>query len=240
MSKDPAFLFYPGDWLGGTLGMTFEEKGAYIELLMLQFNRGHMTKEMILQTLGHMGGQLFGQIEDKFKIDSEGMYYNERLEIEIKKRQAYIKSRCNNVSGINQYTKNSGHMDAHTTSHMGGHMENENKDEEKKIVKEERNIIPPSIKMVTLYCKNRKNNISPREFIDHYEARGWIPKGYTTKMKDWQAAIRTWEKNESIFNKEKTINNKKHPPIYDDHIKYIWDEEKQRYVHSVTKAVYIP
>ena len=124
MAKDPAFLFYPGDWLGGTLGMTFEEKGAYIELLMLQFNRGHMTKEMILQTLGHMGGQLFGRIEDKFRMDSDGMYYNERLEIEIKKRQAYIKSRCNNVSGVNQHTKNSGHMDAHTSSHM----EDENED----------------------------------------------------------------------------------------------------------------
>ena len=27
MAKDPAFLFYPGDWLGGTMGMTLEEKG---------------------------------------------------------------------------------------------------------------------------------------------------------------------------------------------------------------------
>jgi len=38
MAKDPAFLFYPNDYIGGTMGMTFEEKGAYIELLMLQFN----------------------------------------------------------------------------------------------------------------------------------------------------------------------------------------------------------
>ena len=50
MAKDPAFLFYPNDYIGGTMGMTFEEKGAYIELLMLQFNRGHMTTHMI----GHM------------------------------------------------------------------------------------------------------------------------------------------------------------------------------------------
>jgi hypothetical protein len=50
MSKDPAFLFYPNDYIGGTMGMTFEEKGAYMELLMLQFNRGHMTTHMI----GHM------------------------------------------------------------------------------------------------------------------------------------------------------------------------------------------
>ena len=35
MAKDPAFLFYPGDWIGGTMGMTFEEKGAYMEILMM-------------------------------------------------------------------------------------------------------------------------------------------------------------------------------------------------------------
>ena len=49
--------------------------------------------------------------------------------------------------------------------------------------------------MVSEYCNERKNGIDPQYFIDHYEARGWIPKGYKTKMKDWQATIRTWEKN---------------------------------------------
>ena len=43
MAKDPAFLFYPNDYMGGTLGMTLEEKGAYMELLILQFNKGHFT-----------------------------------------------------------------------------------------------------------------------------------------------------------------------------------------------------
>ena len=46
MAKDPAFLFYPNDWLGGTIGMSFEEKGAYMELLIAQFNLGHMTSHM--------------------------------------------------------------------------------------------------------------------------------------------------------------------------------------------------
>jgi uncharacterized protein YdaU (DUF1376 family) len=52
MAKDPAFLFYPNDWIGGTMGMTFEEKGAYMEILMMQFNRGHMTSHMVGQTVG--------------------------------------------------------------------------------------------------------------------------------------------------------------------------------------------
>lgn len=130
MAKDPAFLFYPGDWLGGTLGMTFEEKGAYLELLMLQFNRGHMTSHMIGQTVG----QLWVKIKDKFLIDDEGLFYNKRLEEEVEKRRNYVASRKNNIKGINQYSNKEGHTSSHTSSHMEGHttgrMENEDEDED--------------------------------------------------------------------------------------------------------------
>ena len=36
MHKDPAFLFYPKDWLSGTSDMMLDEKGAYIDLLAQQ------------------------------------------------------------------------------------------------------------------------------------------------------------------------------------------------------------
>ena len=87
MSKDPAFLFYPNDYIGGTMGMTFEQKGAYVELLMLQFNRGHMTLCEIKQVLNHKNDHLWNAIKSKFIIDDKGMYYNERLESEQKKTQ---------------------------------------------------------------------------------------------------------------------------------------------------------
>ena len=109
MAKDPAFLFYPNDWIGGTMGMTFEEKGAYIELLMMQFNRGHMTEHMIGLTIG----QTFGRIKDKFIQDSDGLWYNERLDIEKEKRKSYVQSRFNNKKGTNQYKKKEGHMSNH-------------------------------------------------------------------------------------------------------------------------------
>ena len=124
MPKDPAFLFYPNDWFGGTIGMTFEEKGAYMDLLMMQFNRGHMTEHMI----GQVVGQLWVKLKSKFLIDGDGLYYNARLEHEVKKRQAYIKSRLNNKEGKNQYTKEEENKTGHTTSHM------ENEDEEVDLV----------------------------------------------------------------------------------------------------------
>lgn len=122
MAKDPAFLFYPNDWIGGTMGMTFEEKGAYMELLMTQFNRGHMTLHMIAQVVG----QNWEKIKDKFIKDENGLWYNERLEEEKLKRQNFSESRRNNVSGNNQHTKNreknkpknEGKNNGHMTSHM--------------------------------------------------------------------------------------------------------------------------
>ena len=52
MAKDPAFLFYPGDWLGGTMTFNREQKGAYMDLLMVQFNSGHMCLDDIKAVLG--------------------------------------------------------------------------------------------------------------------------------------------------------------------------------------------
>lgn len=123
--KDPAFLFYPNDYIGGTMGMTFEQKGAYIELLMTQFNRGHMTSHMIGQVLGQHSGQLWDTIKDKFIQDEEGLYYNARLEIEQIKRKQFTDSRKNNLEGKNQYSKNKGHKQGHKTTLM----ENRNRDE---------------------------------------------------------------------------------------------------------------
>lgn len=122
MAKDPAFLFYPNDYIGGTMGMTFEEKGAYIELLMVQFNRGHMTTHMIAQTVG----KLWESIKCKFIQDESGLWYNERLEREKLLRKQYTESRRNNKEGKNQHKK--GHKVGHMTSHMENEDINENKD----------------------------------------------------------------------------------------------------------------
>ena len=126
MAKDPAFLWYPNDYIGGTMGMTFEEKGAYVHLLMMQFNRGHMTSHMVGQEVG----QLWERIKDKFVLDENGLYYNIRLDAEIKKRQTFINSRYNNLEGTNQYTKKGrnreGHTDGHMDGHVTSHMENDN------------------------------------------------------------------------------------------------------------------
>lgn len=125
MGKDPAILWYPNDWLGGTIGMTLEQKGAYMELLMAQFNRGHMTSHMI----GQLVGQHWDIIKDKFIQDEDGLWYNKRLDDEKTKRKLYVESRVNNKKGVNQHTKSVRSYDHEVTCHM----ENENINEDDNI-----------------------------------------------------------------------------------------------------------
>ena len=56
-----------------------------------------------------------------------------------------------------------------------------------------RAFIPPSVEEVRVYCLERGNGIDPQHFVDYYDARGWMIG--KNKMKDWRAAVRTWERN---------------------------------------------
>lgn len=65
--------------------------------------------------------------------------------------------------------------------------------EEKKNKKSATRFIAPTIEEVKEYCKERNNGIDAEYFVDYYEARDWRLKG-GNKLKDWKAAVRTWEK----------------------------------------------
>ena len=52
----------------------------------------------------------------------------------------------------------------------------------------------PTIDEVKEYCLQRKNNVNAERFIDYYTSNGW--QVGRNKMKDWKAAVRTWEKND--------------------------------------------
>lgn len=52
---------------------------------------------------------------------------------------------------------------------------------------------PPSLDEVKAYCRERQNDVDAERFIDYYTSNGWqVGKN---KMKDWKAAVRTWERN---------------------------------------------
>ena len=61
--------------------------------------------------------------------------------------------------------------------------------------------LPPTISEVKEYCEKRKNGINPEQFVNFYQSKGWMIG--KNKMKDWKAAVRTWE----IQNRKNNGNN---------------------------------
>lgn len=53
---------------------------------------------------------------------------------------------------------------------------------------------PPTVDEVRDYCYDRGNSVDPQRFVDYYTSNGWMVG--KNKMKDWKAAVRTWEQKE--------------------------------------------
>ena len=51
--------------------------------------------------------------------------------------------------------------------------------------------VPPTTEEVKEYCDSRNNSVDPEKFVDFYASKGWMVG--KNKMKDWKAAVRTWE-----------------------------------------------
>jgi hypothetical protein len=69
--------------------------------------------------------------------------------------------------------------------------------------------VPPNLDEVSIYCKERQNQVNPQVWIDHYVSNGWMVG--KNKMKDWKAAVRTWEHRDKYKSTKKKCaydNNK--------------------------------
>ena len=203
MAKDPAFLFYPGDYVSGTMGMTFEEKGAYMDLLMLQFNRGHMNTHMIQHTVGH----LWDQVKCKFIQDNEGLWYNVRLDVEKEKRKTFTESRRNNMKPKDKPSYEPPY-ETHMQHHMDSHMENVNENINEDI---NNNKSKCSFEQAYEYMANKISldlaKIEAEKFVNYYTSNGW--KVGKNPMKSWTHAANTWLINSKQYAKGTTNNHRK-------------------------------
>lgn len=73
--------------------------------------------------------------------------------------------------------------------------------EENAIEEKAKRFYPPTLDEVKQYCEERKNNIDPMAFIDFYSSKGWMIG--KNRMKDWKAAVRTWDGKEKNNPKQK-------------------------------------
>ncbi len=123
MAKDPAFLFYTGDFTTGTQFFSDEQVGKYVRLLMAQHQHGHLSEKQMIQICKSHDADIWS----KFSKDQEGLFFQQRLEFEIEKRRSYTESRSKNKKGK---TKSHDIHIKNKSRSYGKRMENENENKD--------------------------------------------------------------------------------------------------------------
>ena len=84
-------------------------------------------------------------------------------------------------------------------------------DKDKEKEKYKRQFTKPTLEDVQAYCAERGKGVDPQKWFDYYSANGW--KVGKNPMKDWKAAVRTWERSDS-GGKHRSVNFTPYPDEY--------------------------
>ena len=163
------------------------------EMLATLFNRQLNTVRLALNTF-----KRFGMIE----WDDNGLCINnwekhqnveglDKIREQNRIRQANYRKNQKLLSDSN----------VTVTSHNAPEVELEvdiDKEKSSEVKKGAAKFTPPSVNEIEKYCQERNNNIDAEQFYNFYQAKGWYVG--KNKMKDWKAAIRTWEQRDKKEN----------------------------------------
>jgi len=217
MAKDPAFLFYPGDYLRDTQCLSEACQVAYDRIMCEHMRNICISQAQLKFFTKRLSEDEIAELKSVLTENESGFFIAWVAE-SISKRKSYSESRAQNRRG-----KPKEHMSNISTSYVQ-HMENEIEIEigiEKEKARAKK-FTRPELHEVTNYMDER-NVLAGRPWVDarieseakklfdYYEANGW--KVGRNPMKDWRAAVRNWITNSNTFelNGNKSHNNSTAP-----------------------------
>jgi len=219
----PYFKFYPAEYLKGRITLCSREaQGLFINICTFYWMyNGKLNVPDIQDRFALCEDELKELIKKKvvhiYENDMVSIKFldEQLLEFGYKKEMAITAGK---ESGKMRRRKKEASVERPLNDSRTIKDRDKDKDKKENILKENiektRNTIPPTLKMVHAYCLERNNKIEPEYFLDFYTSKGW--KIGANKMKDWQAAIRTWERSNQKRNKSpNTIGSRStgnHPP----------------------------
>ena len=176
------------------------------QMLAAQFNRPITLIQLALETFKRFG--MVEIVDDILQVSNWEKYQNvDRLnELREYNRIAKQKSRAKQklLKDVNDKSMTS-QTSQGTDIDIDIDKDIDKEEEKEKKKKATSRFTPPTLEEVKAYCLERKNNVDPERFIDYYTSNGWVVG--KNKMKDWKAAVRTWERN-GYSNNSKSNNNK--------------------------------
>mgnify|MGYP001813776113 CR=1 FL=1 len=213
--KPPAFQFYASDFFSGVADMTDAEVGIYIRLLCLSWDKGGLSERQ-LPSASHEGDEaaVRSVLKWKFHRDEDGLWRNARLEetrqVQLARSQAGRKggqttqanfkqtgkqtpSKLQAKAQANRQANGQAKSKPQSQSHSQSQSSVSNSEKERR--RPARKLAPPRLEEVREYCRSRDSAVDPEQFCDHYAANGWR-QANGNPIKDWRAAVRTWERNE--------------------------------------------
>ena len=201
-NKAPAFQFYVKDWLSDSqLQMcSCATRGIWINFLAYMWSspyRGELegTREDLQKLAGAAPSELRQFFDDADKygfcdysvtgnaiitIINRRMSREENFKLNNRLRQQKVRDNKKVTTTVTEKSRIlSSTASASATAKK-----------EKNIQK--KNFKKPTVEQIKKYCIERKNNVDSEKFFNFYESKGWMVG--KNKMKNWKAAVRTWEK----------------------------------------------
>jgi uncharacterized protein YdaU (DUF1376 family) len=208
MAKDPAFLFYSSDFISGTIDLTFEEKGQYITLLCIQHQKGRLSSKAVAIAVPNATADVLS----KFSVDENGLYYNERLEIEAKKRAKH--SDKQRQRAINGWKKRKATADA-TALPLEDEDRNDNKDSSyslKESVREKVNFSDLEntqwFESILRYLQLKINLEELMKYWNQFQEGMIADNDLYRDKEDYRSHFRNWVKIQIENNEKSRTNNK--------------------------------
>lgn len=174
-------LSFPDDWdysISGLVACTSEGETAVKSALNELKKNGYVTVTKLMPDKA-TGGRL------KYQYD----IYEQPQEIQEVEIQEVEKQCIENLPLEILPVENPAQLNTNKPITKEVSTKEQNTDREKRT-----RFVPPTVEDVKEYCFERHNGIDAQAFVDYYTARDWMLG--KTKMKDWKAAVRTWENRE--------------------------------------------
>ncbi len=220
MPKIPYYFWFPDDYLSSPWveAATLEQEAIYRRLLDYQWKHPGCQLPDNPQYLRRLcknakWGKIAGVLEANFERQegAKGVFFwkNPRIFIEFSKFLTLSeKNRIKANLRWNKEKPNAGAMPVdmpkpclQNQNQNQNHIKDINTGQEEKALLEKKSNLKsnpktfqkPTLEEITQYCIERKNKVNPSQFLDHYSSNGW--KVGKNSMRDWKAAIRTWERS---------------------------------------------
>lgn len=188
-------IFYK-DWYDSLEGLSPEERLAIYEAVMRYGFEGEVPQDKLVKCATALMRSAIDRDNGKYeevsrkRKEAAEKRWQERKSMQMIQKHA---SDANNADNDND--NDNDNVNDNEPTKVGDNKEKPSNEGKKKVAPTKvRRFVKPTVEEVEAYCRERGNYVNAAHFCDYYESKGW--KVGSAPMKDWKAAVRTWEQKD--------------------------------------------